>query len=168
MRCHKFIMIISVITVLSGCSVKESRPSNYPDYSTPETTFRTEFYAEQIKDSKTMLNCLTDEYKAKFGRNINEQLLAFSKNMETLKSKNRKKTIHNIIYGRLGEFDAMITWSETIGTKTIIKRSWVHFKKVGNEWKIAFSEKPSVHLFTLKPLSDNVLIDKIVSPQKND
>ena len=124
-----------------GCATKQSPPPNYPDYSSPEATFWTQFYALQTRDHKILLSSLTESYQNKYGNTKEEQLSNFQKYAKKMKiPRNRKRDILKVEYGNFGDYDVKITWSEKIGSKYSIRKSYMVLKKINNEWKIAYPE----------------------------
>jgi hypothetical protein len=67
----KFV-VLSILVLQSSCAKAELFA---PDYSTPEATFRTFFYATTHKSAELYLECLSEEFRTRnYGASESEQL----------------------------------------------------------------------------------------------
>lgn len=135
------ILCIGISIALYGCGQIEKAPKGYPDYSTPEAVFNTQFYALQHKDYDVMFEVSGEEYRKAFGSNREEQFSKFKKYAEKIKPDKRAyRVITNIEYGNFNGYDVKIEWAEKIGSRYSIRKSYMLLKKVGGGWRMAFPE----------------------------
>ena len=135
----RFIGLTLILSMVCGCAVAEKCPPKYPDYSTPESTFNTFFYAIQHKDYKVYLDSLAEDYQAKYGKNRKEQLITIRRHLTGADiRKNARHMILKIENSIFPDYDLRITWSEKVGARYTVFKSYMPLKKIGNEWKIVF------------------------------
>lgn len=87
-----------------------------------------------------MINCLTDEYKERYGKTYEEQLDSFrtySENFDVGESWTR--FIQKMEFGNSDKYDAVLTWGEKDGSSYRIRNSKLYMQKVGDEWKVDVS-----------------------------
>ncbi len=136
------ICLLLILGVVQGCA-REQR--FVPDFSTPETAFRTTFFAVKNKMYGVVLDSMSNDYRRNFGPDQQTQ-------QETLKLSGRKikyspdweRKIIKVEYGPFEDgSDARVIYDEYQGGKPVFLSASMPMVKEDGQWKIALLKPQS-------------------------
>jgi len=128
-----FAIVPCLLVLMWQMKIADAQDPLVIDYSTPEATFDTFFYALKHHMSELTLDSMSSDFQLFFGKDREEQLFTLRKKLPYEYHPDLHATAKRV--ERNGK-KAMVAYQTTLGDRVLLQLSFLYMMEIDGEWKV--------------------------------